>query len=124
MEEKRHPFTFNTQASIELSDHEDLMNMMVDAGFDVVFVGIETPHEESLTECCEIQNKTRDLLASIRNIQRSGLEVQGGFIVGFDQDPVTSIRHPDQVHPGQRGTVMAMVGILIALPRTHSFTKG
>jgi radical SAM superfamily enzyme YgiQ (UPF0313 family) len=122
MERKRHPFTFNTQTSIELSDHKDLMEMMVKAGFDVVFIGIETPHEQSLAECSKFQNKNRDLLASVRNIQKSGLEVQGGFIVGFDNDPPTIF--DTQIRFIQKsGVVTAMVGILIALPRTQLFER-
>ena len=122
MEMRRHPFTFNTQASIELSDHKDLMEMMVRAGFDVVFVGIETPHEQSLAECSKFQNKNRDLLASVRNIQKAGLEVQGGFIVGFDNDPPTIF--DTQIRFIQKsGVVTAMVGILIALPRTQLYER-
>jgi radical SAM superfamily enzyme YgiQ (UPF0313 family) len=122
MEMRKHPFTFNTQASIELSDHEDLMQLMVRAGFDVVFVGIETPHEQSLGECSKFQNKNRDLLASVRNIQKSGLEVQGGFIVGFDNDPVTIF--DTQIRFIQAsGVVTAMVGVLIALPRTRLYER-
>jgi len=122
MERRRHPFTFNTQASIELSDHKDLMEMMVRAGFDVVFIGIETPNEQSLAECSKFQNKNRDLLASIRNIQKSGLEVQGGFIVGFDNDPPTIF--DTQIRFIQKsGVVTAMVGILIALPRTQLYER-
>jgi radical SAM superfamily enzyme YgiQ (UPF0313 family) len=122
MERKKHPFTFNTQASIELSDHKDLMEMMVRAGFDVVFIGIETPHEQSLAECSKFQNKNRDLLASVKNIQKSGLEVQGGFIVGFDNDPSTIF--DTQIRFIQKsGIVTAMVGILIALPRTQLYER-
>jgi len=122
MERKKHPFTFNTQASIELSDHKDLMEMMVRAGFDGVFIGIETPNEQSLAECSKFQNKNRDLLASVRNIQKSGLEVQGGFIVGFDNDPVTIF--DTQIRFIQKsGIVTAMVGILIALPRTQLYER-
>ncbi|MCK9419974.1 MAG: B12-binding domain-containing radical SAM protein [Nitrospirae bacterium] len=122
MELRRHPFSFNTQASIELSDHKDLMEMMVKAGFDVVFVGIETPHEQSLAECGKFQNKNRDLLASVRNIQKAGLEVQGGFIVGFDNDPLTIF--DTQIRFIQAsGVATAMVGILIALPRTKLYER-
>ena len=122
MERKRHPLTFNNQASIELSDHEDLMAMMVSAGFDVVFVGIETSHEQSLAECSKFQNKNRDLLASVRKIQKSGIEVQGGFIVGFDNDPHTIF--DTQIRFIQAsGVVTAMVGILIALPRTQLYER-
>ena len=122
MEMRGHPFSFNTQASIELSDHKDLMELMVRAGFDVVFIGIETPHEESLSECSKFQNRNRDLLASVRNIQRAGLEVQGGFIVGFDNDPLTIF--DTQIKFIQKsGVVTAMVGILIALPRTQLYER-
>jgi len=122
MEGRKHPFSFNTQASIELSDHKDLMHLMVRAGFNVVFIGIETPHEQSLTECSKFQNKNRDLLASVRKIQRSGLEVQGGFIVGFDHDPVTIF--DTQIRFIQTsGVATAMVGVLIALPRTQLYER-
>jgi radical SAM superfamily enzyme YgiQ (UPF0313 family) len=122
MEMRKHPFSFNTQASIDLSDHEDLMHLMVRAGFDVVFVGIETPHEQSLAECSKFQNKNRDLLLSVRKIQQSGLEVQGGFIVGFDNDPLTIF--DTQIRFIQAsGVVTAMVGILIALPRTQLYER-
>jgi len=122
MAKRKYPFTFNTQASIELSDHTDLMDMMVRAGFDVVFVGIETPHEQSLTECNKFQNRNRDLLTSVRKIQKSGLEVQGGFIVGFDNDPPTIF--DTQISFIQKsGVVTAMVGVLIALPRTKLYER-
>jgi radical SAM superfamily enzyme YgiQ (UPF0313 family) len=122
MEMRRDPFAFNTQASIELSDHKDLMDLMVRAGFDVVFVGIETTHEQSLTECSKFQNRNRDLLASVRKIQKSGLEVQGGFIVGFDNDPLTIF--DTQIRFIQKsGVVTAMVGILNALPRTQLYER-
>jgi len=122
MDRRKHPFCFNTQASIELSDHKDLMEMMVRAGFDVVFIGIETPHEQSLAECNKFQNRNRDLLASVRKIQKSGLEVQGGFIVGFDNDPSTIF--DTQIRFIQKsGVVTAMVGILTALPRTQLYER-
>lgn len=122
MKLRRHPFTFITQASIELSDNEELMDLMVQAGFDVVFVGIETPNEQSLTECSKFQNSNRDLLASVRKIQKSGLEVQGGFIVGFDSDPLTIF--DSQIKFIQNsGIVTAMVGLLNALPRTRLYER-
>ena len=77
---------FFTEASVNLADDAELCELMVKAGFTKVFVGIETPVAESLQECHKLQNKGRDLLESIRILQRAGLEVMGGFIVGFDTD--------------------------------------
>ncbi|MGW8273002.1 MAG: B12-binding domain-containing radical SAM protein, partial [Thermodesulfovibrionales bacterium] len=122
MERKRHPFSFVTQASIELADDEALMALMARAGFDVVFVGIETPNEESLVECSKFHNKNRDLLACVKKIQRAGLQVQGGFIVGFDSDPLTIF--DSQIKFIQNsGIVTAMVGLLNALPRTKLYKR-
>lgn len=70
--------TFNTEASINLADDEELMGMMVKAGFDSVFIGIETPNEESFAECGKRQNRNRDLLDSVKSIHRAGLQVQEG----------------------------------------------
>ncbi len=74
-EKRKYPFTFNTQVSINLADDEELMRLMVEAGFNAVFVGLETTHEESLAECNKLQNKNRDLTACVKKLQRFGLEV-------------------------------------------------
>jgi len=79
-------FWYNTQTSINLADDEELMNKMYDVGFCQVFVGIESVDEDSLIECGKTINLNRDLLSSIRTLQNHGLEVQCGFIVGFDSD--------------------------------------
>ena len=122
MEAKNHPFTFNTQASINLSDDEELMSLMVRAGFDCVFVGIESPDETSLTECNKTQNTGRDLVAAIKKIQQFGLQVQAGFIVGFDSDkPGVFDRMIDLIQDG--GVVMAMVGLLNAPRGTKLYKK-
>jgi radical SAM superfamily enzyme YgiQ (UPF0313 family) len=86
---------------------------MVSAGFNSVFVGIETPNEDSLAECNKLQNKNRDLVASINKIQRAGMEVTGGFIVGFDNDPPSIFDRMIEMIQ-QSGVVTAMVGILNA----------
>jgi len=79
--------TFLTEASINLADDPELIQLMVRAGFRKVFVGIETPAEAALEECRKMQNRRRDLVATVKSLQRAGLEVMGGFIVGFDNDP-------------------------------------
>ena len=112
-ERRRHPFSLNTEASINLADDEDLMQLMARAGFDTVFVGIESPHEASLIECKKTPNRNRDLAESVRKIQVAGLEVQGGFIVGFDSDP-TSIFDRLVSFIQETGIVTAMVGLLNA----------
>jgi len=119
---RRHPYTFITQASIELSDDSELRDKMVQAGFNTVFVGIETPNEDSLVECNKFQNKGRDLLESVKTIQRSGLQVQGGFIVGFDSDPL-SIFEAQIKFIQKSGIVTAMVGLLNALPKTKLYNR-
>lgn len=122
MERKRHPFTLNTEASINLSDDVGLMKLMGKAGFDSVFVGIETPNEESLAECNKIQNKNRDLVACVKKIQKFGLQVQGGFIVGFDNDPL-SIFERLSAFIQESGIVTAMVGLLNAPRGTRLYKR-
>jgi radical SAM superfamily enzyme YgiQ (UPF0313 family) len=121
MEEKHYPFTFNTEASINLADDEELMQMMVNAGFDTVFVGIESPNEDSLFECGKAPNKNRDLIESVKIIHHHGLQVHGGFIVGFDNDPV-SIFDKLSAFIQESSIVTAMVGILNA-PRGTKLYK-
>ena len=88
----------------------------------MVFVGIESPNEESLVECNKLPNKNRDLLASVKKIQNYGLEVQGGFIVGFDSDPVSIFK--SQIDFIQKsGIVTAMVGVLVAPPETRLYKR-
>ncbi|RKX30005.1 MAG: B12-binding domain-containing radical SAM protein [Verrucomicrobia bacterium] len=114
---KKRGFTFYTEASINLADDTELMQLMVTAGFDQVFIGIETPEEASLTECNKRQNRSRNLIADVKRIQRAGLQVQGGFIVGFDNDPPMIFqRQIDFIQ--ESGIVTAMVGILQAIPGT------
>ena len=121
MKRHKHPFQFTTEASIDLSDDPVLMKMMVQAGFAKVFVGIETPDEGCLSECNKIQNNRRDLLESVHNIQISGMEVTGGFIVGFDSDPPNIFqRQIDFIQSS--GIITAMVGLLNA-PRFSNLYK-
>jgi radical SAM superfamily enzyme YgiQ (UPF0313 family) len=110
---RKHPFTFFTEASINLADDEKLMDLMAEAGFNRVFIGIETPDEDSLLECNKHQNRNRDLKAAVKKIQNHGFEVQGGFILGFDSDPVSIFKK--QINFIQKtGIVTAMVGLLNA----------
>jgi radical SAM superfamily enzyme YgiQ (UPF0313 family) len=113
---------FNTQASINLADDAELMTLMTQAGFNTVFVGIETPNEDSLVECSKTQNKGRDLVESVKRLQRAGLQVQGGFIVGFDSD-TTSIFQQQIDFIQRSGIVTAMVGLLQAPLGTRLYER-
>jgi radical SAM superfamily enzyme YgiQ (UPF0313 family) len=113
---------FSTEASINLADDPVLLRLMVQAGFDTVFVGIETPNEDSLTECSKNQNKGRDLVESVKHLQRAGLQVQGGFIVGFDNDSLAIFQQ--QIDFIQKsGIVTAMVGLLQAPLGTRLYER-
>lgn len=113
---------FNTEASINLADDAELMHLMVEAGFDQVFIGIETPEEDGLAECNKKQNVGRDLVEDVKRIQRAGLEVQGGFILGFDSDtPSTFQRQIDFIQ--RSGIMTAMVGLLQAPPATRLWRR-
>ena len=115
-------FLFSTEVSINLADDERLMQMMVQAGFDTVFIGIETPNEESLAECSKKQNMNRDLVQDVKRIQRAGLEVQGGFILGFDNDSTLTFRRLIDFIQGS-GIATAMVGLLQAPPGTKLYER-
>ena len=122
MEERGRPFKFNTQVSINLADDEELMELMADAGFDCVFVGIETADEASLSECNKLQNKGRDLVGCVKKIQSFGMEVQGGFILGFDSDHVTVFENLIRFIQDS-GIVTAMVGLLNAPMGTELYDR-
>jgi radical SAM superfamily enzyme YgiQ (UPF0313 family) len=113
---------FYTEASVNLADDEVLTEMMVAAGFNAVFIGIETIDEQSLAECSKTQNKNRDLVADVKRLQQAGLQVQGGFIVGFDSDtPSIFQRQIDFIQ--KSGIVTAMVGLLQAPPGTRLYER-
>ena len=116
------PLSFYTETSINLADDGELLDMMAQAGFDMVFIGIETPDEKSLAECGKKQNEKRNLLEDVKRIQRAGIQVQGGFILGFDSDtPGIFQRQIDFIQ--NSGIVTAMVGLLQAIPGTKLFER-
>jgi hypothetical protein len=116
------PFSFYTEASIDLAQDDELLDSMVAAGFNMVFVGIETPDEETLAYTQKRQNLKSPLLESVEKIQRRGIEVTGGFILGFDTDaPDIFDRQIDFIQ--QAGIPIAMVGLLNALPNTQLWRR-
>ena len=113
MNKRNYPFNFDTEVSIDLADDDELLRLMTRTGFDNVFVGIETPDDQALKECHKSQNRNRDLIASVEKIQGFGLNVRGGFIVGFDNDPPEIFER--QIEFIQKSKIItAMVGLLNA----------
>ncbi|MGO8678716.1 MAG: B12-binding domain-containing radical SAM protein [Limisphaerales bacterium] len=113
---------FHTQVTINLADDQELMDLMYEAGFDWVFIGIESPEEESLSECGKRQNLHLNLPEQVRRLQHSGLQVQGGFIVGFDHDSPDIFRRQFRLIQ-DNGIVMAMVGLLQAVEGTQLYAR-
>jgi radical SAM superfamily enzyme YgiQ (UPF0313 family) len=122
MKEHRYPFTFSSQVSINLSDDEELLSMMVQAGFSSAFIGIETPDEKSLKDCNKLQNRNRDMIQGVKKIQKAGIEVSAGFIVGFDSDTPAVFQQQTEFIQ-QSGIVSAMVGLLNAPKKTKLYER-
>lgn len=121
-ERRKVRLTFLTEASFNIADDPELLDLMGQAGFRKIFIGVETPDEASLIECGKVQNTKRNLIDSIRKIQQAGMEVMGGFIIGFDGDKANIFqRQFDFIQ--QSGIVTAMVGLLTALPGTKLFHR-
>ena len=117
-----YPFMLLTEASSNLADDNELMQLMREANFSKVFIGLETPNIDSLNECKKTQNSVRNLASSVKIIQQNGMQVMGGFIVGFDND-TEKIFEAQIKFIQQIGVVTAMVGILNALPQTNLWKR-
>lgn len=115
-------FNLTTEASINLVDDPELLDLLAKAGFKNVFVGIESPQDASLQECKKVQNTRRDLVEAVRTIHHAGIQVMAGFIVGFDSD-TKEIFDQQRRFIRDSGVVTAMVGMLTALPGTRLFAR-
>ncbi len=122
MKKRDYPFRFSTEASINLSDDKMLMDLLCEAGFTTVFIGIETPEHASLEACGKVQNVNRDLVDSVHEIQKYGLEVNGGFILGFDHD-TPQIFEKQIKFIKESGIISAMVGLLNAPKKTRLYKR-
>ncbi|NQU52857.1 MAG: B12-binding domain-containing radical SAM protein [Bacteroidetes bacterium] len=122
MQAHDNPFTFSTEASINLADDSGLMKLMTQAGFATVFIGIETPQKTSLEECNKVQNKNRNLIDSVKKVQRAGIEVQGGFIVGFDNDSPNIFKQQIEFIQ-ESGIISAMIGLLNAPTKSKLYQR-
>jgi radical SAM superfamily enzyme YgiQ (UPF0313 family) len=120
--EHGYPFLFVAQASLEVVDDPELLPLMSQAGFTGLFLGIETPDPSSLRECNKRQNLNRDLVGAVRTIQAHGIEVSGGFIVGFDSDTPNVFDHQaDFIEKAAIPT--AMINLLTAPPGTRLYRR-
>ncbi len=122
MHEHKSPFTLYTEASLNLAEDEDLLQLMREANFTRVFMGIETPVVESLKETTKFQNLRKDLLESVKLVQSYGIEVMAGFIVGFDNDPADVFDRQIQFIR-EAAIPLSMVGLLTALPHTQLWRR-
>ncbi|HEY5899602.1 MAG TPA: radical SAM protein [Burkholderiales bacterium] len=113
---------FGTEASLNLADDPELLGLFRDAGFEWAFVGLETPDACTLREAAKTQNCAGDMLAAVRRIYAAGIDILGGFIVGFDRDTVASFATQRRFILDS-GIIVAMVGLLTALPRTPLFER-
>lgn len=120
--ENDYPFSLTTEASMNLADDEELMNLMVQAGFNIIFVGIETPDKSVLEMTKKQANIKIDLVESINKIQKKGIEVMGGFILGFDNEPENIFQLQIDLITAARIPV-AMIGLMLALPRTQLYRR-
>jgi radical SAM superfamily enzyme YgiQ (UPF0313 family) len=123
-ERNHYPMTFLTEASIDLADDDELMQLMVDANIRIVFIGVETPNEAALRETKKLQNlrKGGTMLEKIHTIQQTGMEVWCGMILGFDSDD-TTIFEAQRVFIKDARIVNAMIGMLAAIPKTPLYTR-
>lgn len=120
--EKHYKWSFMTQVSINLASDDELLTLMKKAGFSTVFIGIETPSKNSLEECGKFHNKNRDMVEDIKKIYNYGMEVYGGFIIGFDHDD-EHIFDTQFKFIQKTGIVVAMMGLLTALPGTRLYKR-
>ena len=119
---RNYPFSFCTEASIDLASREELLEAMVDANFMTVFIGIETPSAEALKESHKFQNLRKNNVDQVRYIQEKGLWVLAGFIVGFDSDDETIFARQLEFID-KTAIPWAMAGILMAPPTTALFER-
>src|SRR6266852_6048284 len=115
-------FQFGTEASLNLAQDRELLQLLPEAGFAWVFIGIESPDEESLRETKKLQNTREDILTSIRRIYEHGLDIFAGFIIGFDNDTLKTFDHQYRFIVDS-GIQVAMVGLLTALPKTPLYKR-
>ncbi len=120
--EHNYEFLFGTEASLNLSQDDELLDLFTQANFGWVFIGIESPDEESLKETLKFQNTRSDILSSIHHIYCYGIEVLAGFIIGFDNDTLKTFDLQYRFIQNS-GIQAAMIGLLTAVPKTPLYER-
>lgn len=121
-QEHKHRFCFGTEASLNLAQDDELLELFREANFQWVFIGIESPDEASLKETKKFQNTRQDILASIQNIYAHGIEISAGMIIGFDNDTMETFEKQYRFVTAS-GIQAAMIGLLTAIPKTPLHTR-
>lgn len=117
-----YPFALDTEASLNLANDEELLDLMLEAGFYTVFIGIESPDSEALKRMNKQQNLSLDMKKSVNKIQSKGFEITAGFIIGADGEP-ENIFDLQIEFIQQNAIPIAMVGILLVLPKTQLYRR-
>ena len=115
-------FNFGTEASLNMAQHKDLLELFRDANFSWVFIGIESVNPASLKETLKTQNLQEDILTSIRRIYSYGIDVMAGFIIGFDNDTLDTFEQQYQFIT-DAGIQSTVIGLLTALPKTPLYDR-
>ena len=117
-----HTMRFGTEASLNLADDPELLRLFRAAGFEWAFLGLETPDAQTLRDAAKPQNASGDMLEAVRRIYAAGVDILAGFIVGFDRDTPQSFEVQKRFIE-RSGIMVAMVGLLTALPKTPLFER-
>jgi radical SAM superfamily enzyme YgiQ (UPF0313 family) len=122
MKQHDYPFTFMTESSVNLAEDDELLQLMVEARFYAVFLGIETPDQDSLSVTRKVQNTRHPLVEACAKINQAGLLIYAGFILGFDGERAGA---GDRIQSfvEQTSIPQPMLGILQALPNTALWTR-
>ena len=115
-------FNFGTEASLNMAQHKDLLQLFRDAHFGWVFIGIESTDPASLRETLKTQNLHEDILTSVRRIYSYGIDVMAGFIIGFDHDTTETFEQQYRFIT-EAGIMVPMIGLLTALPKTPLYDR-
>jgi radical SAM superfamily enzyme YgiQ (UPF0313 family) len=122
MKQYNYPFSFITEASVNLAEDEELLNLMSESGFYAVFLGIETPDQDSLQVTRKLQNTRHPLVEACHKINEAGLLIYAGFILGFDGERAGAGERI-QAFVEETSIPQPMVGILQALPNTALWNR-